>query len=41
MAEQFSQLKETHKQFIAQQHMYFVGTAGAEGMVNLAPKGIV
>lgn len=40
MAEQFSQLEETHKQFIAQQHMYFVGTAGAEGMVNLSPKGM-
>jgi hypothetical protein len=40
VAEQFSQLEETHKQFIAQQHMYFVGTAGAEGMVNLSPKGM-
>jgi len=40
VAEQFSRLEETHTQFIAQQHMFFVGTAGAEGMVNLSPKGM-
>lgn len=40
MSEQFPQLEDTHRQFIAQQHIYFVGTAGAEGMVNVSPKGM-
>ena len=40
MSEQFPQLEDTHRQFIAQQHIYFVGTAGAKGMVNVSPKGM-
>jgi hypothetical protein len=40
VAERFSKLDETLRAFIARQHMYFVGTAGAEGYVNVSPKGM-
>lgn len=40
MAEKFAELTEKHIQFIENQHIYFVGTAGAEGMVNVSPKGM-
>ena len=40
MAEKFPHLEQQHIAFIAQQHMFFVGTAGAEGMVNISPKGM-
>jgi hypothetical protein len=40
VAERFSKLDDKLKAFIAQQHMYFVGTAGAEGYVNVSPKGM-
>jgi hypothetical protein len=40
MGDRFSALKDEHISFIEQQHMYFVGTAGAEGQVNVSPKGM-
>ncbi|NOC84016.1 MULTISPECIES: pyridoxamine 5'-phosphate oxidase family protein [Ruegeria] len=40
MAKQFPQLEEAHQKFIEDQHMFFVGTAGAEGRVNISPKGM-
>lgn len=40
MAEQFPFLQEKHIQFIREQHLFFVGTAGAEGYVNVSPKGM-
>ena len=40
MAEKFEQLDDKHKIFIQAQHLYFVGTAGAEGYVNVSPKGM-
>ena len=40
MAEQFSSLNEKHIKFIQNQHIFFVGTAGAEGFVNVSPKGM-
>lgn len=40
MSKQFSELDETLKGFIANQHMFFVGTAGVEGRVNISPKGM-
>ncbi|MBQ76655.1 MAG: pyridoxamine 5'-phosphate oxidase [Gammaproteobacteria bacterium] len=40
MAEKFDTLSERHIEFIQQQHMFFVGTAAAEGTVNLSPKGM-
>ncbi len=38
--ERFEKLDEKLKAFIRQQHIYFVGTAGAEGYVNVSPKGM-
>ena len=40
MAEQYEKLDEKHRAFIEAQHLYFVGTAGAEGYVNVSPKGM-
>ena len=40
MAEQYDKLDKTHRAFIEGQHLYFVGTAGAEGYVNVSPKGM-
>lgn len=40
MAKQFPELAAEHIEFIQQQHIFFVGTAAAEGFVNLSPKGM-
>jgi Pyridoxamine 5'-phosphate oxidase len=40
VAERFEKLDHKHIAFIRQQHMYFVGTAGAQGYVNVSPKGM-
>lgn len=40
MAEKFESLSEKHIEFIQAQHLFFVGTAGAEGYVNVSPKGM-
>ncbi|MEZ5572213.1 MAG: pyridoxamine 5'-phosphate oxidase family protein [Halioglobus sp.] len=40
MSEQYTRLNEKLSAFIQAQHMYFVGTAGAEGYVNVSPKGM-
>ena len=40
MAERFESLSDKHQQFIAEQQIFFVGTAGAEGSVNVSPKGM-
>lgn len=40
MAEQFQELEQKHIEFIKAQHMFFVGTAGARGFVNVSPKGM-
>lgn len=40
MSERFEKLDDKLKAFIHQQHLYFVGTAGAEGFVNVSPKGM-
>ncbi|WP_372885554.1 pyridoxamine 5'-phosphate oxidase family protein [Shimia sp.] len=40
MAKQFPALEEVHSAFIRAQHMFFVGTAAAEGRVNISPKGM-
>ncbi|SMF65861.1 Pyridoxamine 5'-phosphate oxidase [Alteromonadaceae bacterium Bs31] len=39
MGKQFAALSDKHIDFIAQQKMYFVGTASENGSVNLSPKG--
>ncbi len=40
MADQYGALDKNHRAFIEKQHMYFTGTAGAEGYVNVSPKGM-
>jgi hypothetical protein len=36
----FPELSKQHIDFIQAQHMYFVGSAGAQGLVNISPKGM-
>jgi len=40
MAKQYEHIDDAHRAFIAQQKIFFVGTAGAEGRVNVSPKGM-
>lgn len=40
MSEKFSELSPTLIDFIGEQHIYFVGTAGAKGRVNVSPRGM-
>ncbi|MFK7765110.1 MAG: pyridoxamine 5'-phosphate oxidase family protein [Roseobacter sp.] len=40
MAHQFDALNDTLTHFIQAQHIFFCGTAGATGRVNLSPKGM-
>ncbi|MEX0365248.1 MAG: pyridoxamine 5'-phosphate oxidase family protein [Ruegeria sp.] len=40
MAKQFPALDDAHRKFIEDQHMFFVGSAGADGRVNISPKGM-
>ncbi|WP_328190154.1 pyridoxamine 5'-phosphate oxidase family protein [Marinobacter sp. OP 3.4] len=40
MAKQFEELLPEHTDFINAQHLFFVGSAGAEGFVNVSPKGM-
>jgi hypothetical protein len=40
VAEQFERLEHEHVQFIGRQQLFFVGTAGTEGRVNISPKGM-
>jgi len=40
MAQKYSKLLPKHRQFIAQQQMFFVATAESEGRVNVSPKGL-
>ena len=40
MGQQLDQLSERHVEFIAQQKVFFVGTAAAQSQVNISPKGM-
>ena len=40
MGQRFSELSERHIKFIAEQKMFFVGTATADSRVNVSPKGM-
>ncbi|SMO50476.1 pyridoxamine 5'-phosphate oxidase family protein [Ruegeria faecimaris] len=40
MSKQFPALDDAHCKFIEDQHLFFVGTAGHEGRVNISPKGM-
>ena len=40
MAKQYGQIDKAHRAFIEQQKIFFVGTAGQAGRVNVSPKGM-
>jgi len=40
MAKQFPALDDSHISFIGAQHIFFTGSAAAEGQVNISPKGM-
>lgn len=40
MSKQFPQLDDAHQKFIEDQHIFFVGSAGVDGRVNISPKGM-
>lgn len=40
MAQKYDHLNDKLIDFIGRQHLYFVGTAAAEGFVNVSPKGM-
>lgn len=40
MTQQFQEISDKVKQFIEQQKLFFVGTAAADGRVNISPKGL-
>lgn len=40
MGKQLTTITDPLKTFIEQQHLFFVATAGADGKVNLSPKGL-
>ena len=40
MGKQFTELSEKHIQFIAEQKIFFVGTATADSRVSVSPKGM-
>lgn len=40
MGKLFNSLEQSHKEFILQQHMFFVATAPTSGRLNLSPKGM-
>ncbi len=40
MAKQYPQITDAHQAFIEQQRIFFVGTAGRSGRVNVSPKGM-
>ncbi|TMV07976.1 pyridoxamine 5'-phosphate oxidase family protein [Ruegeria sediminis] len=40
MAKQFPALDDAHRKFIEDQHLFFTGSAGPEGRVNISPKGM-
>lgn len=40
MGQRYSEISDKHKQFIEAQKLFFVGTAAADGRVNISPKGM-
>lgn len=40
MAKQFPGFDDNHRNFVAAQHIFFVGTAAETGRVNVSPKGM-
>lgn len=40
MAKRFTEIKDSLREFIERQHIFFVGTAASDGRVNVSPKGM-
>ncbi|CAA6818404.1 MAG: Pyridoxamine 5'-phosphate oxidase [uncultured Sulfurovum sp.] len=40
MAVKFKTINKAHKEFIEKQKMFVIGSAGAEGFINVSPKGM-
>lgn len=40
MGKRFTEMSDQHVRFISKQKMFFVGTAAADGRVNVSPKGM-
>lgn len=40
MSDRYDELTDQHIEFIKNQHLFFVGTAGADGFINVSPKGM-
>ena len=40
MAVRFESINKAHKEFIEKQKMFVIGSAGAEGFINVSPKGM-
>ena len=40
MAVKFDSINKEHKKFIETQKMFVVGSAGADGFINISPKGM-
>lgn len=40
MGQRFTELSDKHIQFIAEQRIFFVGTATADSRINISPKGM-
>ena len=40
MAVKFDSINKAHKAFIEKQKMFFIGSAGSEGYINVSPKGM-
>ena len=40
MAQQYQEISDRHRQFIADQKIFFIGTATADSRVNVSPKGM-
>ena len=40
MSQRYPELSDKHLRFIAEQKLFFVGTAMGEGRVNVSPKGM-
>jgi hypothetical protein len=40
MAKQFPKMEPAHRDYILRQHVFFTGSAAADGRVNVSPKGM-
>ena len=40
MAVKFESINKVHKEFVEKQKMSVIGSAGAEGFINVSPKGM-